>query len=255
MNKALAIALEVGQGMRKIIAVAGSLFVAANSATSGEVPRVQPRRTTQSLPAPGSNATVQPGVLEHVAEGYRDAVAAVLKSPTMSVKAEEEEFFAEAKIYDWLVEHPDRASLAWQRLKVPCLEIVDQGKGIFKWTDDAGSELTWQTVGKYEHGTIWYATGKVKAGTLIPTVPVKAVAILHTPRGAEKDGVSTIKPSIRMHLLTDSKVASTVMRVVGPAAPKMAEQGAEQLMFFFSGLARYAHKKPEQVEVLLAPKK
>jgi hypothetical protein len=241
--------------MRKILALAGSVFVATGNGSAGEVPRTQPRRPAASVPAPGSNGVAQAGVLEHVADNYRDAVAAVLKSPTMSTKADEDEFVAEPKIYDWLVEHPDRASIAWQRLKVPCLEILDLGKGVFKWADDTGSELTWQTVGKFEHGTIWYATGKVKAGTLIPTVPVKAVAILTATRSAEKDGLSTFKPSIQMHLLTDSRVASTVMRVVGPAAPKMAEQGAEQLMFFFSGLARYAQKKPEQVEVLLAPKK
>jgi len=241
--------------MRKILAVAGTLVLAAGNGPAGEVPRSQPRRPSAAMPSPGSSGVVQTGVLEHVAENYRDAVAAVLKSPSMSTKADEDEFVAEPKIYDWLVEHPDRASIAWQRLKVPCLEISDLGKGIYKWSDETGSELTWQTVGKFENGTIWYATGKVKAGTLIPTVPVKAVAILHAPRSAEKDGLSTFKPTIQMHLLTDSRVASTVMRVVGPAAPKMAEQGAEQLMFFFSGLARYTQKKPEQVEVLLAPKK
>jgi hypothetical protein len=242
--------------MRKFLAVAGSLLVASGEVPAGEVPRSQPaRRPTATIPAPGSNVTVQPSVLDHVSEKYRDAVSAVLKSPSMSAKAEEEEFTANEKIYDWLIEHPDRACLAWQRLKVPCLDITDHGKSVFKWSDDSGSELAWQTVGKFENGTIWYATGKVKAGTLIPTVPVKAVAILTAPRSADKDGASTFKPSIQLFVLTDSRVAATVMRVVGPAAPKMAEQGAEQLLFFFSGIARYTHKKPEQMEALLAPKK
>jgi len=241
--------------MRKIFAVAGSLFIAAAEGPAGEVPRSQPsRRPTATVPAPGTN-TPAAGALEHVAENFRDAVAAVLKSPTMTAKAQEEEFTANGKIYDWLLEHPDRACLAWQRLKVPCLEIVDLGKGSFKWADDAGSELTWHTVGKFDRGTIWYASGKVKAGTLIPTVPVKAVAILHAPRGEDRDGASEFKPSLQLYMQTDSKMAATVMRVVGPAAPKMAEQGAEQLLFFFSGIARYTHRKPEQMETLLAPKK
>ena len=42
--------------------------------------------------------------------------------------------------------------------------------------------------------------------------------------------------------------------MVGPAAPRMAEQGAEQLLLFFSGPARHLYKHPDEVPTLLAPK-
>ena len=35
------------------------------------------------------------------------------------------------------------------------------------------------------------------------------------------------------------------------SAPKMAQQGSEQLLMFFSGIAKYAHDKPEKARGLL----
>ena len=42
---------------------------------------------------------------------------------------------------------------------------------------------------------------------------------------------------------------------MGPSAPRVAEQGAEQLLYFFNGIARYAQTHPEKAENLLAPGK
>jgi len=46
-----------------------------------------------------------------------------------------------------------------------------------------------------------------------------------------------------------------VLKALGPAAPRMAEQAAEQLLYFFTGVAKQAHAKPDQAEALLAPAK
>ncbi|MEO2089527.1 MAG: hypothetical protein ABGY75_08530 [Gemmataceae bacterium] len=220
----------------------GSLAAEPKAAAAGRKP------TTPAAPT-------QPKLLDFVAESHRDVVAAIVKAPTLAAKATEDDFAAHPAVYDFLLAHPDRTSLAWQRLKVPCVEITDLGKGQFFWADEGGSELTWQTVGAFEHGVVWYATGKVKAGTLFPTVPVKAVAVLQSPRtAADADGVSRLKPQVNVYLQCDSKLAAAALRIAGPSAPRMAEEGAEQLLFFFSGVARYLHKKPDQVEVLLAPK-
>ena len=40
----------------------------------------------------------------------------------------------------------------------------------------------------------------------------------------------------------------------GDSAPTMAQQGSEQLLMFFSGIAKYAHDKPEKAQSLLAEK-
>jgi len=210
------------------------------------------------VPASTSTAPAKPkSIAECVSEKYRETVAGIIKAPTITAKAADDEFEAHPTVYDWLVEHPDRTTQAWKRLKIPSVDITDLGKGQFFWSDATGSELTWQTVGRFEHGVVWYATGKVKPGALMPTVPVKAVAVLHAPRGAvdKETGLATFKPTVQFYLVSESRVAAGVIKMMGPSAPKMAEESAEQFLFFFSGIARYIGRKPEQMETLLAPPK
>ena len=64
-----------------------------------------------------------------------------------------------------------------------------------------------------------------------------------------------LTPTVNIYFQTDSRAAATVMRMAGPAAPRMADDGAEQLLFFFSGMARYLEKHPDQTGALLSPMK
>lgn len=200
---------------------------------------------------PAASATV----LDAVGPAHKDAVAQVLRAPTLSAKATEDGFVAHPKVYDWLVEHPDRTALAWKRQNFPCVDITDLGNGRFGWADDNGSELTWEAVGKFPDGVVWFAAGKIKPAVLMPMVPVKAVAILHAPRTPDDAGGAAFKPSVSVYVLTDSRAANAVLRMAGPAAPRAAEQGAEQLLMFFSGVARHLHANPKDIEKLLGPPK
>ena len=194
-------------------------------------------------------------VLADVVEAkHREAVLAVVKKPTLTTRGVSPEISCTHAVYEWLLDHPDRTSLAWQRLKVPCVEIKDAGKGNFTWADADGSELAWQPVGRFKDGLVWYATGKVKCTPVTPTVPVKAVVVMHHP-AKPVDGLATFTPVTHVYLQTDSKAASVVLKIIGPTAPKLAEQGAEQLLYFFSGIARYLQKHPDRAEELLGPKK
>jgi hypothetical protein len=198
----------------------------------------------------------EPSLLDQVAIAHRDAVGKVMKSPTLSTKATEDAFQAHTAVYAWMIDNPDRVSLAWQRLDVPCVEITTSGVRTYSWKDDNGSKLTWEPVAKITDGVVWYATGQIKPAALFPMVPVKAVAVLKYPGAATTTpGVSTLKPEITIYFQTDSKAANALLRLVGPAAPKMAEDAAGQLLYFFSGVAGYLKKHPDEVQSLLAEKK
>jgi hypothetical protein len=192
--------------------------------------------------------------VESLHPGARDKVGRVLRQPTVLAASRGEEFASTPEFYQWLLDHPDRVSLGWRRMKVPCVEITDLGDGRFRWSDPNGSELTWRTVGRFAEGLVWYASGKVKPGTLLPTVPVKAVAVLRVTRERVDEKAAAFQPVVQVYLQTDSRAANAVLRMIGPAAPRMAEEGAEQLLLFFSGPARYLYKHPDEVPTMLAPK-
>jgi hypothetical protein len=115
--------------------------------------------------------------------------------------------------------------------------------------------VAWQTVGTFPDGRVWYATGKVKAARAAPSIPVQGVIIVTHPRKAEKDGVALFTPTAQAYLHTDSRAASLALRALGPAAPKIAEDAAGQLLDFFGGIANYVQKNPKQADMLLGPKK
>jgi hypothetical protein len=182
---------------------------------------------------------------------YKDAVLKIVRQPTISTKYTSDEVTCGREMYEWLLAHPDRVSLAWRRMKVGCVEIRDLGNGRFGWNDDQGSELVWQSVGTFPDGVVWYATGKVKPSPVTPTVPIKAVVVLAYP--SKKEG--KLAPVTQVYLHTDSRAASMILRMLGPTAPKLAEQGAEQLLFFFNGIGRHVTANPEKAEAMLAPPK
>lgn len=230
--------------------LAGGTAAAAPPAPGAATPGVMPA----AAPAlPNTAGTVRVKLSDVVHADYRDAVMSVVNKPTVSTKATAPDLVCTATMYEWLFDHPDRVAAAWQRLKVPAVPIADAGNGLFAWTDENGSEVVWRTVGTFQDGRVWYATGKVKPGPAAPSVPVKAVAVLTHPQKAAKDGVASFSTSVQIFLVSDSRAANLAMRLLGPAAPRVAEQGAEQFLEFFNGIADYVQKNPTKADALLAP--
>jgi hypothetical protein len=192
---------------------------------------------------------------EVVRPEFKSAVTKVVRQPTIATKAKGEEVVCTVAVYEWLFDHPDRVALAWQRLKVPSITINDLGGGKFAWVDENGSEIVWQTVGTFPDGRVWYANGKVKPGKAGPSIPVQGVIVVCHPKKLEKDGVALFAPTAHAFLHSDSRTANLALRAIGPAAPKIAEDAAEQLLEFFGGIANYVQKNPKKAEMLLGPAK
>jgi hypothetical protein len=189
--------------------------------------------------------------LEEVPAHLRNGVRRVLGRPTLFTHGPEEMFPCRPAQYFWLLEHPDRAMLAWLRLGAKCLPIAARGEGRFGWADDQGSDLTWETVYKYDQLRVWYAEGKVRAAPMLPLVPVRAVVILRHAAGHDETGADVIRHQADLFLQTDSKTAILVMKMLGASAPRLAQEGAAQLQLFFAGLAWYLQQHPERADRLL----
>jgi hypothetical protein len=196
-------------------------------------PRGEKARPSGTLPLPVA--------LESMPAATRDALSKVMKDPTLTAVSPAEEFVAQ----------PDRTAGAWRKMGVAAVEIKPLKDGRFCWKDENGSELVWQNVAQGPTGRVWYAEGKVNPGPLFPTVAVKAVAVLTYADTPRSTGDAVIKHQIEVFLHTDSKTAALATKLLGDGAPRMASQGSEQLLMFFSGIAKYAHDKPEKARGLL----
>src|SRR5262249_48887024 len=121
----------------------------------------------------------------------REDVRAVLEKPTLAARGPGEQFACRPEQYYWFLDHPDRAVLAWRRLGAKCVGIQDQGNGVFGFTDETGT-INWQTVYRDGDKRVWYAWGKVKPTPLLPSVPVRAVVVLHHSEHHAGDGGTQI---------------------------------------------------------------
>jgi hypothetical protein len=157
-------------------------------------------------------------------------------------------------MYQWLLDHPDRAAAAWKRLGAKVADISDRGNGRFGWSDEQGSDLHWDTVYHGPQMRVWHAEGKVRPGALLPLAPVQAVIVLHCTEGRDNDGKATLRHQVEMVLHTDSKAIALAARVFGASAPRVAEQYVSQVEMFFSALTWYFDQHPEKAESLLAAK-
>jgi hypothetical protein len=189
--------------------------------------------------------------LDSLNPALRERVRKVLSQPTLVTHAPVDEFRASPKVYDWLMDHPDRTTLAWQRLGVACSPITDRGSGRFGWADKEGSEVIWSTIVRTPQLRVWYAEGHVRLGALVPSIPIQFVVVVrHNLPNAE---IGQIQHQVDIFCHADSRAVNLAYRIVGPTADRMAQEAAEQMLMFFSAMSSYVTQHPEQTERLLAP--
>lgn len=236
-----------------------ALAVAISVGPAWAQPRMEHRSQSASEASPfrtrstSSQAAIKAVPFDSLSPQVRDRVKKVMLQPTLVTNTPVDEFKAAPSVYTWLLDHPDRTSLAWQRLNVQCTPIIDRGNGRFGWSDGEGSDISWATV--YNNGAIrvWYAEGVINPGRLLPNVPVKAVVVVRHQLPATGNQVATVRHQADVFLHTDSRAANLAARMFGPSADRMAQEAAEQLMMFFSGIAKHLANRPESAEKLLAP--
>ncbi|MBI1832660.1 MAG: hypothetical protein HYR84_14565 [Planctomycetes bacterium] len=171
-------------------------------------------------------------------------------SPTVHAKGPVDTFTCTPVQYCWLLDNPDRAVTAWRRLGAKCVSIQRKGPVSFGYSDDGGSNITWEVIHHAPGVRIWFADGKVKPSALLPLVPVKALIVLRFIEGKSKAGATVVQHHAEVMIHTDSKAATAVTKLMGQSAPKLAEQGLGQLQLFFSALSCYVDRHPERVDTL-----
>jgi hypothetical protein len=181
----------------------------------------------------------------------RDSVIKVLHKPTLFTRGPAERFTGFAGLYHWLLEHPDQAVRLWRRLGAQCMAIENRSGGVFGWSDGQGSDVRWWTVHHDGDMRVWYAEGKVRAAGILPLVPVRAVVVLRHGQEPSASGRTVIHHQADLFLHTDSKTAALIARLIGPSAPRMAEQCAGQIEMFFSALAWYLDRHPVKAQAIL----
>lgn len=179
----------------------------------------------------------------------------MMERPTVQARGPIDTFSCTPEQYYWLLDNPDRAVAAWRRLGAKCVSIQRRGPAKFGYADEAGSDVTWETIHQGPGVRIWFAEGKVKPSPVLPLVPVKAMVILRSAEGKTPEGVVMVQHRAEVVIHTDSKAAAGVTKLMGQSASKLAEQGLSQLQLFFSALSFYADRHPEHVEKLFRPEK
>lgn len=211
-----------------------------------------PEAVGPRVPSRGPRAFVPHTIpLDSLPAGQRETVRRVMEHPTLASNGPVEVFRGSPTLYDWLLDHPDRAVRMWRRLGARCMEITDCGGGRFGWTDGQGSEVHWEAVVRGPRLRVWYAEGGVRPDGLLPRVALRAVVVLRFTEDEAGVGRAEIRHQADLFLQTDSKVAALVARMLGPSAPRLAEQCVGQMELFFSALVWYLDRHPEHAEALL----
>ncbi len=201
--------------------------------------------------------TVPPHVLNvpwnQLEEQTAGLVKTLLDKANVQARGPSETFTCVPEQYHWLLDNPDRAVTAWRRIGAKCVSILPRGPGRFGYADESGSDISWQTIHRSPGVRIWFAEGKVKPNAVLPLVPVKALVVLHYIEGKNPNGHTTIRHHAEVAIVTDSRAAAAVTKMMGQSAPRLAEQGLSQVQMFFAALSCYVDRHPDQAEALFRP--
>jgi hypothetical protein len=203
------------------------------------------RRSAGSLVPPSF-----PIQLEELASRQQE-VANVLRHPTLAARGAAETFECRPEQYHYFLDHPDRAVDVWRRMGAKCVSISDRGHSQFGWTDDLGSEVSWEMVHRSKDMRVWYAHGKVRPGPVMPMVAVEVIVVLHHREVPSAAGKRSIEHHSEVFVHTDSKTAQVFARLMGTSTTRLAEQGLGQMQLFFSALCWYLDRHPERARTLL----
>jgi hypothetical protein len=175
----------------------------------------------------------------------REEVRKVVEHPRISAHGKPEAFYGRPDLYQWMLDHPDRATVAWRRLGATCIDITDLGNDRFGASDGQGTDVTWETIYRGPDMRIWYAEASAKPRPLLRAVPVHAVIVLHHTDRMDAAGRTIIQHQAELYLHTDNKGAILITRLLGATAPRLAEQSVNQLQMFFSGLMGNLERYPQ----------
>ncbi|MCI0683245.1 MAG: hypothetical protein L0Y71_14175 [Gemmataceae bacterium] len=189
--------------------------------------------------------------LELLDERQRQLAKQVLDKAAFTAKGPSESFYCKPEHYQFFLDHPHKAVAAWRKLGAKCVTITSKADQRFGWSDEHGSEMTWETIHRGVELHIWYAEGKVRPGPVLPLVPIKALVVMRHKERRSDDGATLVQHRADLFVQTDSKTAAMLTRMLGPASQRIAEQGMGQLQLFFSGLSWYLDRHPDKAEMLL----
>ncbi len=190
--------------------------------------------------------------LDQMPAAARERVRNAVDHPTLYAQGSTETFPCNPAVYDWFLDHPDRAVAAWRKLGAKVVDISDRGNGRYGWADGLGGDVVWEVVARAEGTRVWHAEGKVKPGPLLAAVPFQAVVVLRYNAGQDGGGRSVVRHQADLILHTDSKSALLVAKLLGGAGPRMADQYVAQMEMFLSALPWYVEQHPERAQELLA---
>ena len=219
---------------RRYSLVAGLLLIGLATAARAE-PRLflppQPVRTPtlpESLRIP----------FDELPQPLREKVRSVIAQPSLAAKGLAETFNTDLSTYHWLLDHPDLAVKLW-RLQGAKVSDIEQHGDRYRWNDEQGSEVLWQTALKAPGMHVWYAEGKVKVASLMPMTSFRAVAVMHYVEGKDLDDKPAVRHQVHFMLRCDSKAISLATRILGASAPRQTEQYLGQLQMFYGGMSWY----------------
>jgi hypothetical protein len=183
-----------------------------------------------------------------------ERVSTIVDHPALYTHGPTEEVLCDPATYFWLLDHPDRATLAWRRLGAKCVDIQNCGDDCFSCSDPNGNDVRWSTIYRSPEMRIWYAEGSIKVGSLLKPVTGEAILVVRHTEAKDAKGRDIVRQQTDMILHADSKTATFVAKVLGASMPQLAEQYVVHEGKFFSLLAMYLRMHPEKAVSLLAEK-
>src|SRR5262245_25905430 len=169
----------------------------------------------------------------------------VAEAASVATRVATEPFVTRREIFEYLLDHPDFATVVTRTLRLARYRIWKTPEGMFM-DDGWGATGQFAVVYAVAGRRVMYARGAYKQ-TLVPTINGEAVAMIEydvTPAGARRDLVTaTVSGFVKL----DSGFLALATKLAGPIAQRKADLEARRLMRTFARASRAIEDNPADV--------
>lgn len=139
---------------------------------------------------------------------------------------------ADGEFVKYLANNPDIVVNIWEKIGISQISVLEQGKGLYRVSDIAGTSGTMKNLWSGENGVLYYMEGGYRGNLLARHVRGKALILVRFNVQRDASGLEYTTCFVDTFLSLDQDFYDAATKLLFPMLGRVADNNLEQSLFF-----------------------